>query len=35
MERLQFRQADFRVVDHLDFLPGYAMWRTYVLRKEV
>ena len=30
----EFRQADFRIVDHLDFLPGYAMWRTYVLRKE-
>lgn len=30
----EFRQAGFRIIDHLDFLPGYAMWRTYVLRKE-
>ena len=29
----EFRQAGFRIIDHLDFLPGYAMWRTYVLRK--
>ena len=29
----EFREAEFRVIDHLDFLPGYAMWRTYVLRK--
>ncbi|OCX15308.1 class I SAM-dependent methyltransferase [Ectopseudomonas hydrolytica] len=29
----EFWQAGFRVIDHLDFLPGYAMWRTYVLRK--
>ena len=30
----EFAQAGFRVLGHLDFLPGYAMWRTYVLRKE-
>lgn len=31
----EFAQAGFRLLGHLDFLPGYAMWRTYVLRKEV
>ena len=30
----EFQQAGFRIVGHRDFLPGYAMWRTYVLRKE-
>jgi ubiquinone/menaquinone biosynthesis C-methylase UbiE len=30
----EFRQAGFNIIDHQDFLPGYAMWRTYVLRKE-
>ena len=30
----EFRQAGFEIIGHLDFLPGYAMWRTYVLRKE-
>jgi ubiquinone/menaquinone biosynthesis C-methylase UbiE len=30
----EFSQAGFRVLGRLDFLPGYAMWRTYVLRKE-
>lgn len=30
----EFKQAGFRIVGHRDFLPGYAMWRTYVLRKE-
>jgi SAM-dependent methyltransferase len=29
----EFAQAGFRIVDHHDFLPGYAMWRVYVLRK--
>ncbi|WP_137887842.1 class I SAM-dependent methyltransferase [Pseudomonas sp. 2FE] len=29
----EFRQAGFRVQEHLDFLPLYAMWRVYVLRK--
>lgn len=31
----EFAQAGFDVQAHLDFLPGYAMWRTYVLRKKV
>ena len=30
----EFHQAGFAILGHLDFLPGYAMWRTYVLRKE-
>lgn len=29
----EFHQAGFDILGHLDFLPGYAMWRTYVLRK--
>ncbi len=29
----EFAQAGFTVQSHLDFLPGYAMWRVYVLRK--
>lgn len=29
----EFKEAGFRVIGHRDFLPGYAMWRTYVLRK--
>ncbi len=29
----EFRQAGFNIISHLDFLPGYAMWRVYVLRK--
>ncbi|AYC34165.1 class I SAM-dependent methyltransferase [Pseudomonas cavernae] len=29
----EFRQAGFRVQEHFDFLPLYAMWRVYVLRK--
>ncbi|WP_439886220.1 class I SAM-dependent methyltransferase [Pseudomonas sp. MBLB4123] len=29
----QFRQVGFEILGHQDFLPGYAMWRTYVLRK--
>ncbi|WMI98725.1 class I SAM-dependent methyltransferase [Pseudomonas chlororaphis subsp. aurantiaca] len=29
----EFKQAGFRVQDHLDFFPLYAMWRVYVLRK--
>ncbi|WP_137818095.1 class I SAM-dependent methyltransferase [Pseudomonas sp. 2FG] len=29
----EFRQAGFQVQEHLDFLPLYAMWRVYVLRK--
>lgn len=30
----EFAQAGFSIVDHLDFLPYYAMWRVYVLRKK-
>lgn len=30
----EFAAAGFRQVSHHDFLPGYAMWRVYVLRKE-
>ncbi|GHU06403.1 hypothetical protein FACS1894158_12700 [Betaproteobacteria bacterium] len=30
----EFKLAGFRIVAHLDFLPCYAMWRTYILRKE-
>lgn len=29
----EFQQAGFEILGHVDFLPGYAMWRTYVLRK--
>ncbi|MDR3323786.1 MAG: SAM-dependent methyltransferase, partial [Zoogloeaceae bacterium] len=29
----EFRQAGFAPVGHLDFLPHYAMWRIYALRK--
>ena len=29
----EFAEAGFRILGHHDFLPGYAMWRTYVLRK--
>lgn len=29
----QFDQAGFDILDHSDFLPGYALWRLYVLRK--
>ena len=29
----EFEQAGFRVQDALDFIPLYAMWRVYVLRK--
>lgn len=31
----EFMQAGFEVLAHLDFLPRYAMWRTYVLRKTI
>lgn len=30
----EFHQAGFKIIGQQDFLPGYAMWRTYVLRKE-
>ncbi|MCF7201650.1 class I SAM-dependent methyltransferase [Pseudomonas oligotrophica] len=29
----EFAQAGFDILGHRDFLPGYAMWRVYVLRK--
>ncbi|MBJ9976816.1 class I SAM-dependent methyltransferase [Pseudomonas sp. S75] len=29
----EFVSAGFRIQDRLDFLPFYAMWRVYVLRK--
>ncbi|AIS16656.1 class I SAM-dependent methyltransferase [Pseudomonas rhizosphaerae] len=29
----EFIQAGFRIQERLDFLPMYAMWRVYVLRK--
>jgi hypothetical protein len=29
----EFWQAGFRIQERLDFLPLYAMWRVYVLRK--
>lgn len=29
----EFRQSGFDLVGYLDFLPRYAMWRTYVLKK--
>ena len=29
----EFEQAGFVIAGHYDFLPGYAMWRVYMLRK--
>jgi heme-degrading monooxygenase HmoA len=29
----EFEQAGFQIQEQLDFLPLYAMWRIYVLRK--
>ena len=29
----EFAAAGFRIQEHLDFIPLYAMWRVYVLRK--
>jgi len=29
----EFREVGFEIVEHRDFLPGYAMWRFYTLRK--
>ena len=29
----EFANAGFKIVDRRDFLPGYAMWRVYTLRK--
>ena len=30
----EFRRAGFSIAGHQDFLPGYAMWRVYTLRKQ-
>lgn len=30
----EFSHAGFSIVDSLDFLPYYAMWRIYILRKK-
>ncbi len=29
----EFRDAGFEILGRIDFIPLYAMWRTYVLRK--
>lgn len=29
----EFKQVGFEILSRHDFLPGYAMWRVYVLRK--
>ncbi|MGE0014552.1 MAG: SAM-dependent methyltransferase, partial [Azoarcus sp.] len=29
----EFRSSGFEILGHYDFLPMYAMWRTYVLRR--
>lgn len=30
----EMRDAGFDIVDHVDFLKNYAMWRIYILRKK-
>lgn len=30
----EFAEAGFNMLGHYDFLPGYAMWRVYVLRRK-
>lgn len=30
----EFHQAGFDVVDYKDLIPGYSMWRIYVLKKQ-
>ncbi|MDO8827456.1 class I SAM-dependent methyltransferase [Methylophaga sp.] len=30
----EFNEAGFRIKAYLDFLPKYAMWRTYILEKD-
>lgn len=30
----EMREAGFDIVDHVDFLKHYAMWRIYILRKK-
>lgn len=29
----EFKESNFRVINYRDFMPGYAMWRMYTLRK--
>jgi len=29
----EFHAADFEIINHRDFLMGYAMWRMYIIRK--
>ena len=29
----EFRQFGFNIIGHVDLLPGFSMWRTYVLRR--
>lgn len=29
----EFQSAGFTILSHQDFIPGYAMWRVYALRK--
>jgi ubiquinone/menaquinone biosynthesis C-methylase UbiE len=29
----EFAEAGFKIAGKVDFLPGYSMWRTYVLKK--
>ncbi|WXL27712.1 class I SAM-dependent methyltransferase [Ectopseudomonas mendocina] len=31
----EFAESGWRVIGYQDFIPGYAMWRTYTLRKEI
>ena len=30
----EYREAGFRIVDHLDLMPGMSMWRFYILAKD-
>jgi len=29
----EFHQSGFNIIDYVDLLPGYSMWRTYVLKR--
>lgn len=29
----EFRESGFDIINNLDFMPGYSMWRIYVLKK--
>lgn len=31
----EFKTAGFHIHSHIDFFPYYAMWRAYILRKEI